>query len=146
MFVYCFVPIAYMLLTDCYLIYDKNQVMLPHEQLRNDGTLHCVNKVWPAIALNNFLFFGERIERSVAATRAPSLVLLSQRKVHKYGTTQQEQCLVADNDSVASPEAGSLRFEIDVGRYNPVEVAPADRHAYHNSTLERSFDIIRNPR
>ncbi|GJD04251.1 hypothetical protein ColKHC_13076 [Colletotrichum higginsianum] len=66
-------------------------------------------------------------------------------EVHEDGAAEQEEDLVAEDDAVAGEVPGRLVLEVDVGRDDAVEVAPADDHAEHDGALEGALGVVDDP-
>lgn len=65
--------------------------------------------------------------------------------MHEDGAAEQAHDLVAEDDAVPRPEVRALAGEVDVGRDDAVEVAPADDHAEHEGALEGALGVVVEP-
>ena len=81
----------------------------------------------------------------VALTLLPELVLTLQHDVHEESSTEQEQEHVGKDDTVASAVVWGLPLVVNVGGHDTVHVTPADNDTNHDTTLERTLDVVGSP-
>lgn len=108
--------------------------------------LQGVHEIRPLVTLDHDLLLGQAIEHIIPLTGPPLAVLGAQREVHEDGAAQQEEGLEAEHDAVAGPVPRLLERDVDVGRHDAVQVAPADDHAEHDGALQRPLGVVRHPR
>lgn len=81
----------------------------------------------------------------VPSTTAPLCVLPLQHDIREHSTTKQAHHHVAEHGGVASPVSRLFLLEVDVGRDDTVEVAPADDDANDDAALVDAFDVVAGP-
>lgn len=65
--------------------------------------------------------------------------------MHGNGTTQQTQGQGGQDDTMAGVEMRAFGLDVDVGRDDSVEIAPADDYAQDDSALVDAVDVVGDP-
>lgn len=104
-----------------------------------------VKEIWSLVAELLDLILGLALDPVIALTLLAQPVLTLEHEVHEEGSAEKEQELVCKHNTVASPVARLLLRVVDIGGHNTIHVTPADNNTNHDTTLERSLDIVRCP-
>lgn len=130
----------------CYSAYDLGRsIHIPTlAQLLRRG-LQSVDEVRSFVPSNPDLLGRHPLMHIVPSTTAPLGILLPQHDIREYSATKQAHHHVAEHGGVASPVSRLLLLEVDVGRDDTVEVAPADDDANDDAALVYAFDVVAGP-